>query len=118
MTALEVAQAGRWGDWHGLEAGDDEVVVIDDPPEGDGLGAAGPAQLVAPARHELYGYETTDHVWPQRGLVLVGATPYEHTPASDRAPRIVRAELFAPCTLEHWRAAIAPRTAPRRPQRR
>jgi len=92
--------------------------VIDDPPQGDGIDAAGPAELVQPARHEILGYETTEHVWPGRGLVLVVAAPYEHTPARDRAPRIVRAELFAPCSLEQWRATIAPRSAPVRPQRR
>jgi hypothetical protein len=49
--------------------------------------------------------------------VLVTAVPYEHTPAQERSARIVRAELFAPCSLEHWQTSIAPRTRPPRPRR-
>ena len=111
MTPLHVAQAGRWADWHGLD--EPGLVVLDDPPTGDGLDAPAAPELVQPARHEIFGFETTEHVWPRRGLVLVVAAPYDHTPAHDRAPRIVRAELFAPCSLDEWRATIAPRSAPR-----
>jgi hypothetical protein len=139
MTPIEVAREGRWAEWHGLDEpslaalddpvpdhgapavvtldGAPAVVILDNPPQGDGLAALGEPELVQPARLERFGFETTEHVWPRRGLVLVVAAPYEHAPAEDRTPRIVRAELFAPCSLEAWRTEIAPRSAPRRPNR-
>jgi hypothetical protein len=114
VTPIEVARASRWALWHGLD--EPGLVVLDDPPAADELEAVGRADLVQPARHELFGYDTTEHVWPSRGLVLVVAEPYDHTPVSDRTPRIVRAELFAPCTLDAWRTTIAPLSAPAQPR--
>lgn len=156
MTALDVALAGRWEHWWGLDPGLDPaslaslygrvpsrrgpqsdeqfgqvldlrppnplaalrvwsrggqvvLVELEDPAAPDGpdaaLRALGQPALTQPARFTRYGYETTDHVYPARGAVLVTAQAYDHGlpgPPPDRASRLARAELFVPTDLAHW----------------
>jgi hypothetical protein len=156
LTALEVALAGRWEHWWGLEPGldpaelamlyppvpgrqgggvdprygdmldlrppnpltalrvwsrDGRVVLVEleDPLVPDSPDAAllalGQPQLTQPARFTRYGFETTDHVYPARGAVLVTAQAYDHGlpgPPPDTTPRLARAELFVPTDLAHW----------------
>jgi hypothetical protein len=151
MTPLDVALAGRWKDWHGLEdlaPGDLEaavgplspgtdadlafaggrawvrdgrvvLVALDAPRAPAGAAAAvtaaGAPASSEPARQLALGFATTDHVFPERGLVLVSADPYEDAP--ERAPKLLRAELFGPRSLEDWRYELARLSAPPRPHR-
>jgi hypothetical protein len=103
------------------------LVQLDDPVARGGvaatLAALGPPELRQPARHVRYGDETTDHVYPGRGLALVVAVAYDHAAGPDHAggpdqtPRLVRAELFAPTDLATWRANWSDLGAPRPPLR-
>lgn len=135
MTALDVALAGRWTDWHGLDPdltpdqfaarhpgpvarpvvrdGRVALVELDDPMAPGGvesvLAGLGEPALVQPARLVRYRYRTTDHVYPSRGLALVVAVAYDHGlpgPPPDRTPHLVRAELFVPTDLDGWRAGF------------
>lgn len=87
------------------------LVELDEPAAPAGIAtvlqALGPATLTQPARYTRYRYETTDHVYPGRGLVLVVAVAYDHDlpgPPPDRTPHLIHAELFAPTDLPNWRA--------------
>ena len=84
-----------------------ELVEIDDP-AGDPsvVDALGPRDVEEPSRFSVFGSATTEHVWLDRGLVLVTASAYDHGlpgPPVDTAPRLVHAELFAPGDLARWR---------------
>jgi hypothetical protein len=98
-----------------------ELVALDEPAAPDGalatLATLGSPELEQPARFERFGFETTEHVWPRRGLVLVTAVPYEHSEEADRSARLARAELFAPTTLDAWRIGLARAELPARPDR-
>ena len=85
------------------------LVELEDPVAPGGAAAAlqalGQPELTQPARFTRYGYETTDHVYPARGAVLVTAQAYDHGlpgPPPDRILRLARAELFVPTDLAHW----------------
>ena len=164
MTSLEVALAGRWAEWEGLDAGllvadleavagpgrgpraappgaypagvvefgsgavrawvraeRVELIALDAPAAPAGALATvamlGPPALEQPARFEALGAETTEHVWPQRGLVLVTAVPYEHAGQPDRGVRLAHAELFVPVSLEEWRTGPARMELGPRPDR-
>jgi hypothetical protein len=89
--------------------GEVSLIEVGDPPAPGGVPAVleslGPAGLVQPARYIRFRYETTDYVFPDRGLVLLVEAPYQHglpDDPPDTTPRLVRAELFVPCDLETW----------------
>jgi hypothetical protein len=104
-----------------VDHGQVRLVQIDDPVAPAGvaatLAALGPPALRQPARLVRYGFETTDHVYPDRGLALVVAVAYDHSPEPDRRTRLVRAEVFAPSGLSTWRATWGGLGAPRPPLR-
>jgi hypothetical protein len=77
-------------------------IQMDDPVASGGvdatLTALGPPDLSQPARLARYGYDTTDHVYPRRGLALVVAVAYEHTSAPDAARDPMTAGRVTECS--------------------
>ena len=94
------------------EGGCTALVELDEPLAQGGvqvvLRGLGPPALTQPARLIRYRYETTDHVYPARGLALVVAVAYDHGLPGlppDRTPQLIRAELFVPTDLDDWQQA-------------
>ncbi|MGH9134958.1 MAG: hypothetical protein ACRDZZ_13555 [Ilumatobacteraceae bacterium] len=101
---------------------DDVVELVElDHPLGDASAVddLGPPDVEQPARFGVFGSATTEHVWIERGLVLVTAVEYDHDlggPPVDTSPRLVHAELFVPTELARWREGPGRWSWQRRPQ--
>lgn len=84
--------------------GGDEVLLVEleEPPALTPLAAIwsawGPADRVGPGRTIVFGAMATEHVYLGRGVALTVAESYDDPPSF--APRIARAQLFAPTDLQ------------------